>query len=82
MEKRGQIFRMIPGLGTRYAIDYNCNLIYVPTGKFKVPIVDSKGRESYIVNYNGQRRKYSSITLRNRAFGCNKNKIMGDIVNV
>lgn len=80
MKREERIFRTIPGLGTRYAIDYMCNLIYVPTGKQMVPNIDSKGREFYILKYNGQRKKYSSITLRNKAFGCNKNKLIGDVV--
>lgn len=44
MKRREKIFRTTPGLGTKYAIDYMCNLIYVPTGKQIIPNIDSKGR--------------------------------------
>lgn len=82
MEKRMRVFRLIPGFGNRYAINYTCKLIYLPTGKQMVPNIDKKGREFYILKYNGQRKKYCSTTLRNRAFGNNKDKIPGDIVEV
>lgn len=82
MQKRERIFRTIPGFGDRYAIDYMCNLIYVPTKKLMVPATNKEGKEFYILKYNGQRKKYSSTTLRNRAFGGNKNKMIGDVINV